>query len=142
MTRFLLSLDQAVDCILAALSGALAGEIFIPRIRSARVVDIAKALIGDRRIDIRNIGIRPGEKLHEVLVTEEEATRTRALSGYYVIAPLLPELRSTSDGQGALDSAYSSSMDLMSAEEVIGLLSKHGLLDENTQHDRQSELLR
>src|SRR5690349_7503861 len=60
MTRFLLSLDQAVDTIFAAVRDAYKGETFIPRVPAARMLDLAKALVGDRKIDIKVTGIRPG----------------------------------------------------------------------------------
>ena len=62
MTRFLLSLDQAVDTIFAAVKGALRGETYIPRVPSAKVTDIAKALIGNRKIKTVVTGIRPGRE--------------------------------------------------------------------------------
>ena len=72
MTRFLLSLEQAVDTIFAALRGAKRGETYIPRVPSARMIDLARALIGDRPIKIEVTGIRPGEKIDEILISEEE----------------------------------------------------------------------
>ncbi len=72
MTRFLLSLEQAVDTIFAALRGAKRGETYIPRVPSARMIDLARALIGDRQIKIEVTGIRPGEKIDEILISEEE----------------------------------------------------------------------
>src|SRR2546426_10848413 len=68
MTRFLLSLDQAVDTVFGALRDAKPGETFIPRVPSATVVNVAKAMIGDRPIEIKITGIRPGEKVDEILV--------------------------------------------------------------------------
>ena len=72
MTRFLLTLDDAVSTVIAALREANAGEIYIPKAPSANMLNIAKALIGDRKIDIKIIGVRPGEKMHEILISEEE----------------------------------------------------------------------
>ena len=72
MTRFLMSIENAVDTVVAALRDALPGETFVPKMPAARVVDIADALIGDRNIEKKVTGIRPGEKIHEVLVSEEE----------------------------------------------------------------------
>ena len=77
MTRFLLSLDEAVDLIFTAVRKARRGETFIPRVRSARMVDVASALIAGRPIDTKVTGIRPGEKLHEILVSEEESATHR-----------------------------------------------------------------
>jgi UDP-glucose 4-epimerase len=126
MTRFLLSLDQAVDTILAAVRDGRPGETFIPRVPSARILDLATAMIGDRDIEMRVTGIRPGEKLHEILVSEEEAFRTTERGDYYVIAPMLPELQQEELGQ-TLRSEYSSANDLMSPEELAELLDRHSL---------------
>jgi UDP-glucose 4-epimerase len=92
MTRFLLTLDQAVDTIAAAVRSALPGETYVPKIPAARVVDIARVLMGDLDLPIVYLGIRPGEKVHEVLVSQTECFRTIERDGYYVIAPILPEL--------------------------------------------------
>ncbi|MEL6751421.1 MAG: polysaccharide biosynthesis protein, partial [Pseudomonadota bacterium] len=88
MTRFLLSLEDAVDLIIAAAAHANPGETYIPRVPSANMVDIAKALIGDRDIEMTTTGIRPGEKLHEILVSEEESRRCEERGEHYVIAPI------------------------------------------------------
>lgn len=128
MTRFLLSLDDAVDLIFAAVQGALPGETYIPRVPAARVVDVAAALIGDRDIETRVVGIRPGEKVHETLVSEEEANRTVARGDYYAIQPMLPELRSSDDELPALGREYSSADDVLPPEGAAALLAGHGLL--------------
>jgi len=72
MTRFLLSLDHAVDVIFGALCDAKPGETFIPKAPAARVLDIARALIGHRPIEVKMVGIRTGEKIDEILISEEE----------------------------------------------------------------------
>src|SRR5213596_3696316 len=69
MTRFLLSLDDAVDTVFGAIAGAERREIFIPRAPSALVMNVAKALIGSRKVKIMETGIRPGEKVHESLIS-------------------------------------------------------------------------
>src|SRR6185503_14141823 len=76
MTRFLLSLDQAVDTVFEALRSGRQGETYIPLLPAVRISELAKAMIGDRDVDVTFVGIRPGEKIHEVLVSEEEASRT------------------------------------------------------------------
>ena len=76
MTRFLISLDDAVSTIFAALADGGPGETYVPRIPSARMIDLAKVMIGDRPIELREVGIRPGEKVHEILISEEEMHRT------------------------------------------------------------------
>jgi FlaA1/EpsC-like NDP-sugar epimerase len=92
MTRFLLTLEKAVDTIFAALQTGERGDTYIPRVPSAYVIDVAKALVGDRKIKIDIIGVRPGEKVHEILISEEEVFRTIERGEYYVIRPILPEL--------------------------------------------------
>jgi len=107
MTRFLLSLDRAVDTVFAAIRSALPGETYIPWIPSARVDDLAMVLINGRDIPVTYTGIRPGEKIHEILISEEECHRTIERDGYYVICPILPELRSMPTNQ-FLSREYSS----------------------------------
>jgi FlaA1/EpsC-like NDP-sugar epimerase len=128
MTRFLLSLNDAVDTIFAALKGARRGEIYVPRAPSARIVDIAQVLIGDRPVDTVTTGIRPGEKVHEILVSEEETHRTVERDGYYVVLPILPELRSSEEAGDRLEREYSSADNLMTPDELSALLRKYGLL--------------
>jgi UDP-glucose 4-epimerase len=123
MTRFLLTLDQAVDAIFAAVRSAERGEIYVPRVPSAKVTDIAAVLIGDRPVRMIVTGVRPGEKLHEILVSEEESHRTRERSSYYAILPILPELRlGRGDGEIPLSGEYSSSEALMEVPELVAFL--------------------
>jgi FlaA1/EpsC-like NDP-sugar epimerase len=76
---------------------------------AARVRDVADALINGRAIPIVYTGIRPGEKIHEIMVSEEECHRTEERGGYYVIRPMLPELQRGPLGTPALSEEYSSS---------------------------------
>ena len=131
MTRFLLSLDQAVDTIFEGVRRAHRGETYIPRVPSAKVTDIAAALIGDRPIKTTITGIRPGEKIHEILVSEEEAHRTIPRGDYYVIQPILPEIRSEEDSGPTIGTEYSSSDNLMTLEELYAELHRHRLLLED-----------
>jgi FlaA1/EpsC-like NDP-sugar epimerase len=108
MTRFLLSLDRAVNTVFAAARFGLPGETYVPQVPSAHVVDIPKVLINGRNIPIIYTGIRPGEKVHEIMVSEEECYRTIERDGYYVICPILPELRQAAIERPALDGEYSS----------------------------------
>ena len=128
MTRFLLSLEQAVDTVFAAVREGRRGETYIPRVPSARVTDVAAALIRDRKIEIVVTGIRPGEKVHEILVSEEEAFRTEARGAYYVIRPMLPELLDGEEIESPLGREYSSADDLMTREQVAALLERHELM--------------
>lgn len=108
MTRFLLSLDRAVDTVFAAVRTGLAGETYVPRVPAARIVDVVRVLINGRDIPITYTGIRPGEKVHEIMVSEEECHRTIERDGYYVICPILPELRQEPINRPALTGEYSS----------------------------------
>lgn len=122
MTRFLLTIDQAVDTIFAAIRSASAGEIYVPKAPSARITDIAQILINKRDIPIKYIGARPGEKVHEVLISEEECQRTRMRDGYYVIAPMLPELIGKTVKSPVLQKEYSSSDAILSRDKIKTML--------------------
>ena len=131
MTRFLLSLDQAVDTIFAAMREAQRGETYIPRVLSAKIVDIATSLIGDRPIQVVFTGIRPGEKVHEILVSEEERFRTVERGPYYVILPMLPELRGSGERIKPLEDEYSSAHHVMDLSTLKVLLRQQRLMVED-----------
>ncbi|HEY0049748.1 MAG TPA: polysaccharide biosynthesis protein [Pyrinomonadaceae bacterium] len=122
MTRFLLSLDRAVDTVFACLKDGKRGETYIPQVPAARITDLAKALMGEKDLPIIYTGIRPGEKIHEIMVSEEEIYRTVERNGYYVIMPVLPELREKEEFTPALTSEYSSKDDNISVEDLKVLL--------------------
>lgn len=88
MTRFWITLDQAVDLVFYALEHMVGGEVFIPKIPSMKVVDLAEAMAPGVPKDI--IGIRPGEKLHEVLLTLDECRHTIDAGPVYVVLPEHP----------------------------------------------------
>ncbi|MFM8001482.1 MAG: polysaccharide biosynthesis protein, partial [Actinomycetota bacterium] len=92
MTRFLLTLDQAVDTVFEALQFAEAGETYIPKIKAALIVDVINALVGKKKLPITETGVRPGEKLHEVLISQEESLRTISRGDYFAIKSILPEV--------------------------------------------------
>jgi FlaA1/EpsC-like NDP-sugar epimerase len=140
MTRFLLSLDEAVDTVFAAIRDARPGETYVPKAPSARMVDVAAALIGDRKIEQQITGIRPGEKIHEIMVSEDEAPRTVSRGKWMAIRSLLPEVNTTSK-ETALTREYSSADVLMSIDETRALLRARNLMvDDNLQ--LEGELLR
>jgi UDP-N-acetylglucosamine 4,6-dehydratase len=85
MTRFWLSLEQGVRFTIDCVEGMQGGEVFVPKIPSMKVVDLAQAMAPN--CTIQRIGIRPGEKLHEVLVSEDEARHTVELPDRYVVQP-------------------------------------------------------
>ncbi len=123
MTRFLLSLDQAVDTVFAAIRCALPGETYIPKVPAALVLDLAKVLIADKDIIITYTGIRPGEKIHEIMVSEEECHRTIERDGYYVICPMLPEIPRANNQPAALTEEYSSSRITLDQQGLRRLLA-------------------
>ena len=86
MTRFWITLDQGVDTVLFALGSMHGGEVFVPKIPSMLITELAKAIAPKCKLKIN--GIRPGEKLHEVLMTEDEASRAVETEKYYVIKPM------------------------------------------------------
>jgi len=130
MTRFLLSLDDAVNTIFAALTTGRPGETYVPRAQSARIVDVASALIGDRPIEQRITGIRPGEKIHEIMVSEDEATRTVERDAWYAIQPMLPEIAKQGE-IGCLSGEFSSADNVMSLADTTDLLHRRQLMPEH-----------
>ena len=143
MTRFLLSLDQAVDTLFAALRSAKRGETYVPIVRAAMVFNIAKALIGKRKINIKITGIRPAEKVHEIMVSEEEATHCVKRGDYYAILPMLPELVCAGKKEpNALKSEFSSANTALDLAGTVALLKRNKLMIEDTGLTNSEELLR
>ena len=85
MTRFWITLDRAVQLVLEAFSEMHGGEIFVPKIPSMRMLDLAKAMAPEAEIEV--IGIRPGEKLHEEMISVEDARRTLDRGDHFVVLP-------------------------------------------------------
>lgn len=143
MTRFLLSLNQAVDTVLAALKGARPGEIYVPDAPSATVINIAKALIGTRRIPTKIMGVRPGEKMHEIMVSEEEIHHCVKRGAYYAIMPMLPELAGKrGSAANELKREFSSADKVLTLEGTVKLLKRHKLMVEASHLGDDGELLR
>jgi UDP-glucose 4-epimerase len=125
MTRFLLTLDQAVDTVFEALQFAAAGETYIPKIKAALIQDVATALVGTQKIKIVESGIRPGEKMHEIMISEEESLRTISRGDYFAIKSILPEVATASSEPLIEFAEISSANYLMSTDEVKKFLEKH-----------------
>jgi UDP-N-acetylglucosamine 4,6-dehydratase len=85
MTRFWLSLEQGVRFVITCIEQMEGGEVFVPKIPSTKVIDLAQAIAPNAQINI--IGIRPGEKLHEVLISEDEARHTIEVDNMFVVQP-------------------------------------------------------
>lgn len=123
MTRFLLTLDLAVDTLFAAFNSALPGEIYIPsNIPAATIGDIANILIlnSGKSIKKNYIGIRPGEKMHEVLFSQNESNRVVMRNGWYV---LCPEVQNEAVGYD-----YISSKHVLSAENLKAFFKMVGII--------------
>jgi UDP-N-acetylglucosamine 4,6-dehydratase len=89
MTRFWITLEQGITLVLAAIKWMRGGEIFVPKIPSMKIVDLARAMAPECRLEI--IGIRPGEKLHEVMIPGDESRNTFEYDTHYIIAPAFHE---------------------------------------------------
>ncbi len=87
MTRFNITLEEGVDLVMHALKYALGGEIFVPKIPSYRITDVAEAI--GPKCEFPVVGIRPGEKIHEEMITETDALQTISTDKYYIIVPML-----------------------------------------------------
>ncbi|WHX26190.1 UDP-N-acetylglucosamine 4,6-dehydratase (inverting) [Virgibacillus halodenitrificans] len=106
MTRFWITLDQGVQFVIDNLERMKGGEIFIPKIPSMKVTDLAKAVAPE--CEIKLVGIRPGEKLHEAMITEDDARHTLEYDTHYVIKPEFPWWDDTySNGGKALPEGFS-----------------------------------
>ena len=85
MTRFWITLDRGVNFVLDCLERMVGGELFVPKLPSMNIMDLAKAIAP--KCQTRIIGIRPGEKLHEVMITKDDARKTLEFDNYYIIQP-------------------------------------------------------
>jgi UDP-glucose 4-epimerase len=143
MTRFLLSLDEAVDTVFAALRHARPGETYVPNAPAATVENIARALIGKRRIQTRVVGIRPGEKMHEIMVSDEEAHHCVKRGKYFAIRPMLPELAGAGRKErSALARELSSADNVVNFKQTVELLKKHRLMIDDVGPGEREEMLR
>lgn len=88
MTRFWMTLEQGVYFVINSIAGMRGGEVFVPRIPSMKITEVADVIAPG--VPRKIIGIRPGEKIHEILLTEEEARHSREFKDYFVIAPEYP----------------------------------------------------
>lgn len=122
MTRFLMTLEAAVDTVFTAFREARRGEIYIPKMPSARVTDIAEILIGKSGVETVITGIRPGEKIHELLISEEEAYRTVDRGDYFAMRPMLPDF-GEDDSPRPLTGDYSSADAIVIGERLAALVA-------------------
>ena len=130
MTRFNISLEEGVEMVLFAVEHAFGGEIFVPKIPSYKILDVAKAVAPEAKHEV--VGIRPGEKLHEEMITSSDSFNTIDLDKYYAILP---------QGNSKIQSYYESkggnmvepgfcynsgtNEDWLSVEQIQSLIAEH-----------------
>ena len=132
MTRFFMSLDESVDLIFSALEDQKGKQIFIPKVKSAKLYDLAELLIemSGKNVDIVVSGIRPGEKIHESLISEEENRRTEETENLLIVHDILnPHVDYNSEFLKKV-SKYSSNSEycIMNKEELKIFLSERKIL--------------
>lgn len=129
MTRFLMTLDQSVDLIFQAYLHAHPGETYLPMVPCAKIVDVVSAVAENDQYPTYVTGVRPGEKLHEILVSEEERPRAERRNDNIVIRAILPELRHDAAASAPIpfEGEYTSAQDTLTPDAVAALLRQHGL---------------
>tara|TARA_Y100000748_G_scaffold304192_1_gene312516 strand:- start:3794 stop:4795 length:1002 start_codon:yes stop_codon:yes gene_type:complete len=134
MTRFSITLDEGVNFVFKSLDKMWGGEIFVPKIPSYRILDIAKAVAPNCKIEV--VGIRPGEKLHEEMITKTDSLNTLEFEDYFVIMPstqlwdtkkFMKESNSTEGKHCKLDFSYDSGSnnDFLSVEKIKNLVENY-----------------
>lgn len=129
MTRFILSLDAAFEIIIDAITSAEPGDTYVPILPSVKITDLAEVMMGEKKIKLNIIGVRPGEKVHEILISEEEIPRTIKRGKYYVICPVLPKIRREKIEAPVLTRELSSADYCMSESQLKDFLQAGGYLD-------------
>ena len=126
MTRFWITLPQAVDFVISCFDDMQGGELYVPRIPSMKVVDLAEAIAPG--CELQEIGIRPGEKLHEEMISSEDARRTLRRDDRYVVMPTLAEWGYTNTAGDAVAEGFSYTSDTndqwLSVEDLRALLDR------------------
>jgi UDP-N-acetylglucosamine 4,6-dehydratase len=128
MTRFWITLEQGVNFVLKCVKDMEGGEIFIPKIPSMKITDLAKAICSDCRQDI--IGIRAGEKLHETLVSQDDGSHTYEYSDRFIIYPGIVDYKGKKDGGEPLDLNFNgyrsdNNTQWLSVEELKAMAMEH-----------------
>jgi FlaA1/EpsC-like NDP-sugar epimerase len=134
MTRFNITLSEGVEFVLMALEKMWGGELFVPKIPSYKILDLAKAVAPNARIEI--VGIRPGEKLHEEMITVTDAINTVEFDDYYVILPStqiwdVEKFRKESNGKEGKSCQYGFSYNSGSNERFLSVEELRRLIFEN-----------
>lgn len=122
MTRFIMTLDQSIDLIVSTILGAKSGEMWLPKLKSMKIMDLAEVFSERYKKPIEIVGIRPGEKLHEDLISRPESVRVRDEDGFYKMNPAHSDI--------PLDSKifdYASDQDVLSKQELAAYLDQLGI---------------
>ncbi len=126
MTRFWITMEQAVDFVLACIEKMCGGELFVPRIPSMNIMDLVKAIAPEAQIKI--VGIRPGEKIHEIMIPRDESRRTLEFDKFYVVQPEFSfwERRSSWNGGKPVAEGFQYTSEtnpwLLTVEEMRGMI--------------------
>lgn len=130
MTRFMMTLDESVDLVFYAMQCAQGGEIFVRKAPAATVIDLANAMIKKygtgQPSQVEIVGIRPGEKLDEVLVNEYEIRRAKETDSYFVIFPEYTTFVENKNYEAGYEYTSANTQRLTSYEQIAGLLDKMG----------------
>ena len=133
MTRFMISLEEGVELVMTALRESIGGEIYVKKIPSMKVIDIASAILGHEKIE--HIGIRLGEKLHEQMISAEDSLTTYEYDGYYKILPAINNWHHDQKRIGAgvkveegFVYASDNNADWMSQEDLLSFLKSNKFL--------------
>jgi FlaA1/EpsC-like NDP-sugar epimerase len=122
MTRFIMTLDQSIDLIVSTILGAKSGEMWLPKLKSMRIMDLAEVFSERYKKPIEIVGIRPGEKLHEDLISRPESVRVRDEAGFFKMSPAHSDI--------LLDSKifdYASDQDVLPKQELAAYLDQLGI---------------
>lgn len=145
MTRFIMTLDSAVELVMSAAHMALGGEVFITKMNTIRIADLARVMIDElaplfghdpAALEIQEVGRRPGEKIYEELMNEEEVRRSIELERFFLVLPALSDLYGDPSGKysgvlsESIDRPYNSETErAMSTGELRDYMHMHGLLN-------------
>jgi UDP-N-acetylglucosamine 4,6-dehydratase/5-epimerase len=128
MTRFWLTLEQGVQFVIRSIERMHGGEIFVPRIPSMNIMDLAKTVAPECEVEF--MGVRPGEKIHEVLISDDESRRTREFDDHFVVLPEFPlwDVRDRPTGGRTLPEGYRYASDTnpecLTEQALKGLIAK------------------
>jgi UDP-N-acetylglucosamine 4,6-dehydratase/5-epimerase len=148
MTRFNISLTEGVEMVLHALESAWGGELFVPKIPSYRITDVAEAIAPECRQDV--VGIRPGEKVHEEMITSSDSFTTYDLGKYYVILPqssnwnledYMNHFKATKVAEG-FNYNSGTNTEWLSIEELRSLIKEHVDANFEINHRLQADTIR